>query len=370
MSTEKKHCSNCGYQLTQYHNYCPNCGQKVDDKLSMRVLFHNTVMNYFSVDARFFRSFIPLLTRPGYLAKKFISGKRLLYLHPAQFYLFSSIVFFFIFSISTRDIQQEVEKNIRKSLNNEKEIVKEVEKFTDSVKNIAEATDKDSVAIDKMEEILEAEIQSETDSTITDTSSQKKQLTKKKRSNDVQGDFFGFSFDTSKLDSLYKIGAPMSEKLKAVGYDKAKHSWFSKLIAGQIIRFKEKRGDGITKAFLDTIPISMFFLIPIFALLLKLFYRKRGRFAHHMVFSFYYFAFIFLASSIIILSNYIVNVPNWIDVTLILSMLIYLMLSLKHFYEQGYIKTFFKTVVLSLIYLIFIVPFTFVLLWVVSFFLY
>ncbi|AXG71708.1 hypothetical protein KORDIASMS9_03965 [Kordia sp. SMS9] len=370
MSTEKKQCSNCGYQLTQYHNYCPNCGQKVDDKLSMRVLFHNTVMNYFSVDARFFKSFIPLLSRPGYLAKKFVSGKRLMYLHPAQFYLFTSIVFFFIFSISTRDAQQAIEKNIRNTLNKEEEIIKEVVKFSDSVKDLVEVTDKDSVVIDKMKKMLQAETQSETDSTTTDSSSQKKKVSKKKKSDGIQGSFFGFNFDTSKLDSLYKVGAPMSEKLKAVGYDKDTHGWFSKFMARQIIRFKEKRGDGIVKAFMDTIPISMFFLIPIFALLLKLFYRKRGRFAHHMVFSFYYFAFIFLASSIIILSNYIVDIPDWIDVTLILSMLIYLMLSLKHFYEQGYIKTFFKTVFLSLIYLIFIVPFTFVLLWVVSFFLY
>ncbi len=370
MSTENKHCPNCGYQLTQYHNFCPNCGQKVGDKLSMRVLFHNTVMNYFSVDARFFRSFVPLLMRPGYLAKKFVSGKRLTYLHPAQFYLFTSIVFFFIFSISTRATQQEVEKTIRKSFNKEKKIASEVEKITDSIQNLGEEVKKDSMVVDKRTVGLGTGELPKVAATTTDSISQKNKKTKKKANASIQGELFGFRFNTAKLDSLYRVDAPMREKLKAVGYDENEHGWFSKFTARQVIKFREKRGDGIVKAFMDTIPISMFFLIPIFAILLKLFYRKRGRFAHHMVFSFYFFAFIFLASSLIILINYIVDIPNWIDTILILSMLIYLMLSLKHFYEQGYIKTFFKTVFLSSIYLIFVIPFTFVLLWVVSFFLY
>ena len=93
--SELIHCKNCGSELKSFYKHCPECGQKVDDNLTLGVLFSNTISNYFSVDARFFRSFIPLLFRPGYLAKKFVGGKRLTYLHPAQFYLFISVVFFF-----------------------------------------------------------------------------------------------------------------------------------------------------------------------------------------------------------------------------------------------------------------------------------
>ncbi|MGH1387557.1 DUF3667 domain-containing protein [Kordia sp.] len=365
MSAENKHCPNCKYLLTRYHNYCPNCGQKVDDKLSMRVLFHNTVMNYFSVDARFFRSFIPLLMRPGYLAKKFVSGKRLLYLHPAQFYLFASIVFFFIFSISTRAMQQDVEAELKATFGKTK-------RFQDSIKNVLEVDllkteGKDSLAIQKLTYFLKNGEMQPHDSIRNDSTRASKKG--RRRSGNIQGSIFGIDFNTEKLDSLYASGASMDEKLKALGH-KESDGWFSKFFGKQLIKFREKMGDGILKAFMDTIPISMFFLIPIFALLLKLFYRKRGRFAHHMVFSFYYFAFIFLASSIIIVTNYIINIPDWIDLTLILSMLIYLMISLKHFYEQGYILTFFKTTILTFIYLIFVIPLTFVILSAVTFFMY
>jgi hypothetical protein len=376
MAAENKHCQNCGYQLTPYHNYCPNCGQKVDDKLSMRVLFHNTIMNYFSVDARFFRSFIPLLARPGYLAKKFVSGKRLLYLHPAQFYLFASIVFFFIFSISTRATQQAFENNIRKSFSKEKEIINETKRIADSIVKMTDAPKgemiktSDTVVVDNITDELKNDSLATLHPTLLDTIPQ----TAKKRSiaeeQGIAGDFLGFRFNTTKLDSLQRAEAPMEAKLKAVGYDAKKNGWFEKFVAQQIIKFREKRGDGIVKAFMDTIPISMFFLIPIFALLLKILYRKRGRFAHHMVFSFYFFAFIFLSASIIIIANYIINIEYWVNILIVLSMLIYLFISLRHFYEQGFFKTFIKTSILSFIYLIFVVPFTFVLLWIVSFFLY
>lgn len=363
MSTETKPCSNCDYQLTRYHNFCPNCGQKVDDKLSMRVLFHNTIMNYFSVDARFFRSFIPLLIKPGFLAKEFVKGKRLLYLHPAQFYLFASIVFFFLFSIATRSSQRDFDNSLKETFGREKAIVEDANRIKDSIANALEVQaanmeGDDSLAIVKVKNLLTPEVL-EKDSLETKT----------KKKKNINGRFLGFNFNTNLLDSLEKSNATEDEKLKALGY-KESDGMFSKFVGKQIIKFRRNRGVGLLKAFFDTIPISMFFLIPIFAFLLKILYRKRGRFAHHMVFSFYYFAFMFLASSIVLVTNYIVDIPDVIDVLLILSTFFYLIISLKRFYEQGYIKTFIKTCILSFVYLIFVVPVTFVMLWIVSFFLY
>ncbi|WP_046755539.1 DUF3667 domain-containing protein [Kordia jejudonensis] len=365
MTTETKQCSNCEYQLTRYHNYCPNCGQKVDDKLSMRVLFHNTIMNYFSVDARFFRSFIPLLIKPGHLAKEFVSGKRLLYLHPAQFYLFASIVFFFLFSIATRSSQQNFDNSLKETFGNEKQIIAEANRVRDSIRKAIELQaenmeGEDSLAIAKMKNLLKPELP-ENDSLATKS-------TKKRKAN-INGRFLGFNFDTDLLDSLERSNATIDEKLKAVGYQDD-DGVFAKFVGKQIIKFRQNKGVGLLKAFFDTIPISMFFLIPIFAFLLKILYRKRGRFAHHMVFSFYYFAFMFLASSIILIINYIVDIPDGIDFLLIISTFFYLLLSLRRFYEQGYIKTLLKTCILSFVYLTFVIPVTFVLLWVVSFFLY
>lgn len=355
MSAETKHCSNCEYQLTRYHNFCPNCGQKVDDELSLRVLFHNTIMNYFSVDARFFRSFIPLLIKPGYLAKEFVRGKRLLYLHPAQFYLFASIVFFFLFSIATRSSQRAFDQSMSKT-------------FSDTPRKTTKKTKtkKDSLTLDLSKNNAKTKEKNQKEVVAIPDSVDNEEATIKFGPNST---FFGHRYNTVVLDSLEVANAPIEDRLKVLGV--TENSSFVKRIVGkQVLKFRKNKGVGLLKAFYDTIPISMFFLIPIFAFLLRLLYRKRGRFAHHMVFSFYFFAFMFLASSIILVTNYIVDIPDGIDALLVLSTFIYLLLSLKRFYEQGFWKTFLKSSILCFVYLLFVVPVTGVILWVISFFIY
>ena len=62
-------CQNCNQRFESHYPFCPYCGMKSKDELTLGVLFNNTISNYFSVDARFFKSFIPLMFKPGYLAK-------------------------------------------------------------------------------------------------------------------------------------------------------------------------------------------------------------------------------------------------------------------------------------------------------------
>jgi len=116
MSKTITHCKNCEQSFSADYNFCPYCGQKDKEKLTLGLLFNNTISNYFSVDARFFKSFLPLLFKPGYLASRFIQGKRLLYLHPAQLYLFISVVFFFLFSFKISKQEKAIEKQLTRLL--------------------------------------------------------------------------------------------------------------------------------------------------------------------------------------------------------------------------------------------------------------
>lgn len=113
-------CKNCEQTHEVDFEFCPYCGQKTDVDLTFGVLFYNTISNYFSFDARFFKSFIPLMFKPGILAKLFIEGKRLLYLHPAQMYLFISVVFFFLFSIVTRESISKLDNLFEEGFKSEK----------------------------------------------------------------------------------------------------------------------------------------------------------------------------------------------------------------------------------------------------------
>ncbi|MEA1784746.1 DUF3667 domain-containing protein [Arenibacter sp. GZD96] len=336
MSTTKE-CLNCELNYEATFAYCPHCGQKGNDTLTMKVLFSQTISNYFSLDARFFKSYIPLMFKPGVVARRYVDGKRLQYLHPAQFYLFVSVVFFFLFSLVTRQQQYEFDEVLKKGFE------------TDLATSPIETEDKDLLKKD-----LPAEKRMVLDSIHLDT---------------VNVALFGYMAKKSTLDSLIIISASKEDKLALFGI--TEHSGgFVRLVGGQSLKIYEQRGGGILKSFYDTIPVVMFFVLPIFALILKVLYRKSGTFAHHMVFSFYYFTFLFMVFSFMTFLNLIIDVPRWIDILVFMSTFVYLILALRKFYQQRIMRTIIKTGVLTFIYATIVAPISFVLMLFISLLLY
>ena len=340
MSTNQ--CKNCEKSFDESYGYCPYCGQETADNLTFGVLFSNTIENYFSIDARFFRSFGTLMLKPGVLARRFVDGKRLKYLHPAQFYLFIS------FSVrkADTDVTQALKKGFDKELTLDSLQLKKdsinLEKAKKAIKNnpvLTGITDEDLSAIDSV-------------------------ITAEQNSPDVS-----FTFQREILDSLIVIGAPQADKLKAMGLEENAGA-FTRKFYEQMLKFYEQKGDGILNTLYDTIPIAMFFMLPLFGLLLKFFYWKRATFAHHMVFSFYFFTFLFTSFCVLILTNMLIEIPLWIEVLFFLSFVVYLILAIRNFYKSSWLGSFFKATIVSFMYMVFIVPIAIVGIILVSFMLY
>ena len=334
-------CQNCESQHDIDFEFCPHCGQQANDKLTVGVLFYNTIANYFSFDARFFRSFIPLVFKPGLLAKRFVSGKRLMYLHPAQMYLFISVVFFFFFSFKVRDYNADFDKTIKKGF--------EQVEANDSIN----LNPMDSTTIAKLSSPLKSE------GLLSGMSKKERQeldsiITYASKSQNLKNNF-NFGYDTKKLDSLIAVDAPEKEQLKVLGMDDD-DGITTKLFYSQGLKLYKSKGGGILQALFDSIPISLFFLLPIFAIILKVFFWRRGTFAHHLVFSFYYFSFLFVTLCILIGVNYFKDIPDWIDWLVIMSTFFYLVFALRTFYQQGFIISFLKASVASFIYMMFVLP--------------
>ena len=306
------------------------------DNLTVGVLFSNTIENYFSIDARFFRSFLTLMIKPGVLARRFVDGKRLKYLHPAQFYLFISVVFFFIFSFTVRKADNEVSEVIKKGM--EQEInLDSISVNTDSL-DITEARK----AIKKNQKIigLSDEELVGLDSVMTSDSGIAN---------------ISFGFERKLLDSLIAVGAPLNQKLEAMGMKEDKNAFGRKFYA-QMLKFYEQQGGGIIQVLYDTIPIAMFLLLPLFAVFLKVFYWKPATFAHHLVFSFYYFTFIFTSFCVMLLVNKVWEIPTSIKTIICFSFVLYLMLALRNFYKSSWLGAFFKASIISFFYMLIIVP--------------
>jgi hypothetical protein len=111
-------------------------------------------------------------------------------------------------------------------------------------------------------------------------------------------------------------------------------------------------GNNILQMVWDNLPASVFLLMPVFALYLKLLYFRRDfYYSEHLVFTIYYYDLLYILGVLMLILE---QIPwlNWINIPLALTMLIYLVLSAKRVYGQSWIKLSAKLGILSLVFLV------------------
>lgn len=119
------------------------------------------------------------------------------------------------------------------------------------------------------------------------------------------------------------------------------------------------RGRSLQQAAADNIPVMMVVFIPVLALIMLLLYRGSGRYyAEHIVFFLHFHAFGFILLSFYILYYAVGNALDWtgaglrIAASIITTWLsVYLLLAMRRFYAQGWLKTCAKYLVLYVSYL-------------------
>lgn len=125
-------------------------------------------------------------------------------------------------------------------------------------------------------------------------------------------------------------------------------------------------GEELNAAFFDAyfnvwMPRLFFFLLPLFAFITYVIFRKRGRFyVSHFIFSLHFHAFVLLLFSVyIVVSSYILSenysTNQWLLVLSVCLIEVYLLVSLRKVYDQKWVTTFFKLLLLNLIYVFSIV---------------
>ena len=105
----------------------------------------------------------------------------------------------------------------------------------------------------------------------------------------------------------------------------------------------------------ENFPRAVFFFLPVFALFLKLLYRKQGYLMDHLVFSLYYHAFVFLDFALIFLARqwgrYLPGpVGPLVGVVLFLWLVSYLPIALRRVYGGARWLTGVKLVALGVLY--------------------
>jgi hypothetical protein len=120
---------------------------------------------------------------------------------------------------------------------------------------------------------------------------------------------------------------------------------FKQAMARQAYKAKQSP-QAFASALIGDIPKMMFFLLPVFALSLKLLYLRTKRlYVEHLIFLLHVHAFGFLALSPLLFLH-----PDWLIVIVALVLPVYVVRAMRVVYKQGWLKTLVKFGLLSFLY--------------------
>ncbi|WP_218079932.1 DUF3667 domain-containing protein [Anthocerotibacter panamensis] len=260
------------------------------------------VEEYFTLDTKLLRSLIPLLFRPGYLTKAYNQGQRVRYISPLRTYLVVSVIYFFILAWSTSNL---LDIDL-------KQMDQQAQPGAGQVK------------------AKPAAVQSEQGNKIN-----------------INVIFDKFTIDVFKLPSSLEVYENQQRNAKI----KDKDGPTKNFIVKKIILIKQMGFEGFLKKlasdFTGNLPQAMFLLLPLFALLLKLLYRRaKHLYVEHLTFSLHFHSFVFILLSLSTLIN-----NQMVSLLVTVAIGFYLLFALKTVYEESFLKTSIKLFVISIGYL-------------------
>jgi Protein of unknown function (DUF3667) len=330
---KEKACLNCNAAING--RYCSICGQEnLEPQESVWHLITHTFNDITHFDGKFFYSLRYLIKKPGFLTSEYMAGRRVSYLNPIRFYIFTSFIFFFIIFTFF------------------------VKKGEDSVINISEGSTKDSAKL--VNKYKNAGI----DSLLVDSLIKKSGidslnfLLKDKLLKDNQFSFFHpYSYRNRKeFDSL--------DKMKQID-----ENFFNRILINKQFVIQEKYGDDAEKgkeavfeAITHLVPQILLISLPFFALLLKILYIRRKNFYYvtHIIFTIHFYVFLYIEVLLIYISAAISHLNGFRSMRIVTAFLIfgiffYAYKAMRNFYEQSRWKTVLKYILLffALFFLLF-----------------
>jgi len=307
-------CLNCGTSLSG--QYCGNCGQRARSRLiSLWGLIREAFGDLLELDSRLWQTLGPLLVRPGKLTRDYLLGRRARFMPPFRTYLVLSVVFFLVAFFDPRE---------------EFNVLFEPASETAEVAEPAELAE-DGIAVG--------------DDALPD---------EEEESN-------GISFNVTSGDAYEEKRRAEcdAEDIKTADIP----DWLSSRLTPERWQLMCERvladdGRALFGKLRDNVPVALFVLLPLMALVLKIAYPLSKRYyVEHLLFVVHYHAFVFLMLTLQVLFarfGALISIPeSAIDAVLIGAALYipaYLFRSMQRVYGQGVLITVVKYVFLLLSY--------------------
>jgi hypothetical protein len=292
-------CKNCDRPLPENSNFCPGCGQ--DNHSHKKPILHfleETLESTLHFDTKFFTTIKDLFRKPGLASINYNNDRRARYVPPVRLYIFTSFIFFLIMNLTDPSVINIPEPDIE--VNDSDTLGKEAD-----IHNIL--TEQERELLSTREEL-----------------------------------------STKTIDSLIAVKkmqpGTVSQSIIRMIHHKLSGEHNEAKFRGKLFK---------------NISIAMFLLMPLFALLLQIFFfRARKFYTEHLVLSLHLHTLLFITLLFLIGISMLTDID--LTIVLIASMLSYLFIALKNVYGGSWLSVGLKTLGITSIYLIFIMVSLFV----------
>ena len=369
-SLEGLHCANCGVPMQG--EFCHECGQSIHSVLKpVHGLFEEAAETLFHIDGRIVHTVPPLLLKPGFLTLEYFSGRRVRYIAPFRLMFVLCLLALFVCHLRVENSQIQMNTAtkvnvadnpfnaaatpaaVKQSLQEKLASLEQARAATNAVGGNAKR------ALDSAEHVLRQQasqrllvlgVSSLGDVTLNPPAASSSNTP---ATDDDEGVHSKISDETlsspTRIDIAW-LPSFFNERLShAADHLKAN------------VRAMKHDGPGRQEAFdrllgnfFSVLPQTMFVMIPLFALLLKLFYVFRRRlYTEHLIVALHSHAYLFLSLLLGVLLSalsswlaphaaWVVHPLTWLEWALVLWIPAYLLIMQKRIYRQGWPMTVLK----------------------------
>jgi hypothetical protein len=365
-----RRCQNCGEPLLGEHCYA--CGQPTKGLVRhFSSIIGDFMDSVFEFDSRILRTVGPLLARPGYLTMEYFAGRRVRYVSPVRLFVFMSLLAFFAAKLSVHinvdeDGKSPVIVDTGDGSGNgirEATTVAGVEAARDqaiaALRKVR--TETANTGVPGMAEGMAAGMDAAEKGVAAEAARRIAVIEKAAREGTPvpdAGSDPNITFNNMAWD-------PETNPVKIAALPDAANDRLNGMVgdAKENIARIQKDPNLLKDAFLSNVPTTLFLLLPLFALLLKLAYLfKRRLYMEHLIVALHSHSFLcaglLLALLLDALAGWTASLP-WLstpiglaEVALIVWLPIYLLLMQKRVYGQGWLMTLVKYGVLGTCYFV------------------
>lgn len=351
-------CSNCETKLSG--PVCHSCGQTADNyhrpvwELIMEVLD-----GLFGIEGRLWRTIPPLMLRPGWLTKRYLSGVRARYVLPFRLYLTASVLFFLLmFSVSNltgggeqpaleaADLEQAEEATeqlgeqlARTGMSEEHAaaIEAQVQQQLDAANGQLDAAAEDPVVQAALEDDWKEEARDALRAALVPEDYPA--LVAEREALDQDPDAEGVQLAdgwSMNMEGSEDLPLPVRRFLLDAG-----------------LSVIDDNGDQMMEEVQRWIPRVMFLMLPIYALLFGIthFYKRGYFFYDHLVVSLHFHAYLFFSFIAVMIASAIIG-PGWAILLLFFWSNYYLYRVHRLVYAHGRFSSFLRTIFMDFLYMI------------------